>query len=618
MTYLRKIISLRRIYKVLVMLGTDFLILPLAFYSAVALRVGSFTPVIDEYFWLFFAIPFLIIPVFVRIGLYRAVIRYIDTKFLWTILYGVTIGTLIIATVVALVRINSLPRSSLGIFWIFSIAYVGATRLFARGVIRSVELRFDKKKRVAIYGAGRAGTQIAYALIGSREYSPILFFDDSYELQKSSLMGLKIFNPRDMQGIIVEKEIDEVLLAMPSVSRSRQKEIIEHIKTLNIPLKILPGIADVVSGKVRMADVREVQIEDLLGRDQVAPKEDLLHACILGKNICVTGAGGSIGSELCRQILRYGPRSLVLLDQNEFALYELERELIQLEHSCEIIPVLENVCNGSRIEKTFDKYKIKTVYHAAAYKHVPLVESNVEIGVFNNVNGTLSTAQAALKSGVEHFILISTDKAVRPTNIMGASKRISELILQGLAQNSDKTIFSMVRFGNVLGSSGSVVPLFREQIKKGGPITVTHPDIIRYFMTIPEAAQLVIQAGAMAKGGEVFVLNMGEPVKIYDLAKRMIELSGFRVKDIHTQVGDIEIIFTGLRSGEKLYEELLIEDNASPTVHPSIMVAKETSLEWQTLKNILDKILFHCQNCDTPELVNLIKEVVKEYKPNNR
>lgn len=599
----------------MIMLVTDLLIFPFALYSAVGARLGTFTFAVDEYWWLFFVCPILVIPVFIRIGLYRAVIRYLDVKFLWTILFGVTTGTLLIATVVALARINSLPRTSLGIFWIFSIAYVGASRLLARGVIREVESRLDKRKRIAIYGAGRAGTQLAYALLSSREYTPILFFDDSRDLQKANLMGLKIYSTADINQVLVQNEIDEVLLAMPSIPKSRQREIIESIKTMGFSLKILPGIADVVSGKVHVEDIREVQIEDLLGRDQVAPREELLRANILGKNICVTGAGGSIGSELCRQISRYGPKSLVLIDQNEFALYEIERELHKLGYSFTIHTVLENVCNEERINAIFRGLKVDTVFHAAAYKHVPLVEANVEAGVYNNVQGTLAVANAAIKNEVSNFILISTDKAVRPTNIMGASKRISELILQGLAHESSKTTFSMVRFGNVLGSSGSVVPLFKEQLKRGGPITVTHPDVIRYFMTIPEAAQLVIQAGALAKGGEVFVLDMGESVKIYDLAKRMIELSGFKVKDPVNETGDIEIVFTGLRPGEKLYEELLIDNKAARTVHPSIVVAKEYFIEWTKLELLIAEIKEAYRLGSREKMIKVVSATVAEYQP---
>lgn len=614
MTYIRKIISLRRLYKILIMLGTDLIILPAAFYTAVAVRLGTFTFPVDEYWWLFILCPILIIPIFVRIGLYRAVIRYLDIKFLWTILIGVTVGTLMIATVVALARINSLPRTSLGIFWIFSSAYVGASRLLARGVIREVESRLEKRKRIAIYGAGRAGTQLAYALMSSREYTPVLFIDDSRELQRANLMGLKVYSTKNIRHLLLEKDVDEVLLAMPSIPKGRQREIIESIKSMGFPLKILPGIADVVSGKVHVEDIREVSIEDLLGRDQVAPREDLLRANITGKNICVTGAGGSIGSELCRQILRFAPNTLVLIDQNEYSLYEIERELSNIKYNTQVHPILENVCNEDRISTIIEKYQINTIYHAAAYKHVPLVEFNIEAGVYNNVQGTLSVAKAAAQNGVENFILISTDKAVRPTNIMGASKRVSELVLQGLAQVSKKTVFSMVRFGNVLGSSGSVVPLFKEQLKRGGPITVTHPDIIRYFMTIPEAAQLVIQAGALGKGGDVFVLDMGDSVKIYDLAKRMIELSGFKVKDPANDTGDIEIVFTGLRPGEKLYEELLIDNTAANTEHPSIMVAKEHFLAWEKLEPLLGDIAKYYHQGNRDQMVLAIKNLVPEYK----
>jgi FlaA1/EpsC-like NDP-sugar epimerase len=616
MSYFAHLINLKRRSKVYFMLFTDLLILPLAFYSSIALREGTFSPDMSEYWWLFLFVPILTIPVFIRIGLYRAVIRYMDVRLLWTIFYGTTIGTLLITAMVALARINTLPRSSLAIFWIFSSVYIGATRLLARGFLHGVELRLDKKKRVAIYGAGRAGSQIAQALLNSREYTPILFLDDSIESQRSSPHGLRVFSPSKLCDLVSKKSIDEILVALPSVPRSKQKEIIENLKRYDVLIKILPSVADVVSGKVRIEDVREVQIEDLLGRDQVSPRIDLLKKCIENKVVCVTGAGGSIGSELCRQVINLNPTKLILVELSEFALYQIEKEINQLAPHIKVISVLLDVNEQEKLTSIFTDHGVKTIYHAAAYKHVPLVEVNIVSGILNNSIGTLSTALAAINSGVDHFILISTDKAVRPTNVMGASKRLAELVLQALAKkHQSNIIFSMVRFGNVLGSSGSVVPLFREQIQRGGPITVTHPDIIRYFMTIPEASLLVIQAGSMAVGGEVFVLDMGEPVKIVELARRMIKLSGLEIKEASNPLGDIEIHFTGLRPGEKLYEELLIGEKATKTNHPGIMMANENFIEWDDLDKKISDLLEKCQVNNSRDIKMALKGIVLEYVP---
>lgn len=617
MGYLEQMINLRRRTKVLFMLFNDLLLLPLAFYSSVALREGTFHPNISEYWWLFFLIPICTIPIFVRIGLYRAVIRYMDLRLLWTIFYGTTVATLGITAAVAIFRINSLPRTSLGIFWIFSIVYLGATRILARSFILGVELRVDRKKKIAIYGAGRAGTQIAFALSSTREYSPMFFIDDNEELKNSSLHGLKVYSPKDIDELIIKYDIQEIILAIPSASRSRQKEIIESLENTGVMLKILPGIADVVSGKVRVDDIREVGIDDLLGRDAVPPIQSLIKSCIEGKVVCITGAGGSIGSEISRQVLINKPKKILLVEMNEFALYQIEKELNYVTHSCEIIPILLDVYEYEKIKNVFIDHQVNTVYHAAAYKHVPIVESNPAEGVLNNSFGTYHTGKAARDANVNHFILISTDKAVRPTNVMGTTKRLAELILQAMSMEKSNTIFSMVRFGNVLGSSGSVVPLFREQIKNGGPITLTHKEIIRYFMTIPEASTLVIQAGAMASGGEVFVLDMGEPVKIYDLAVRMIELSGLTLKDQNNPNGDIEIVVTGLRPGEKLYEELLIGNNPLKTDHPCIMKAQEHSIPLAQLEKMLEELKIICTSSkiNSDSIKQKLKEIVVEYNP---
>jgi FlaA1/EpsC-like NDP-sugar epimerase len=609
------ILNLRRSFKILLMLFTDIFVLPLAFYSAVSLREGTIRPNIDEYYWLIFLIPFLMIPVFIRIGLYRAVIRYLDIRFIWTIFYGSTFGTLLISAIVAMTRVNTLPRTSLAIFWIFSITYIVATRMVARGFLHGVELRRDKRKRVAIYGAGRAGTQIAQGLLNSREYSPVCFFDDAIEVQRMTLSGLRVYHPKKIRELIWKKSIDEILVAIPSVSKVKQREIINKLKEFDVLLKILPGFTDVISGRIRFEDIREVQIEDLLGRDQVPPKKELLKALVENKVVCITGAGGSIGSELCRQVLNLNPKKLVIIEMSEFSLYQIEKELLSSGNTPEIIPVLMDVCDQEKIQKVLKQNKVQTLYHAAAYKHVPIVELNPAAGIINNSIGTMSTALASIEAGVCNFILISTDKAVRPTNVMGASKRLAELVLQALAKEQNSTIFSMVRFGNVLGSSGSVVPLFREQIKKGGPITVTHPEITRYFMTISEASLLVIQAGSMAKGGEVFVLDMGESIRILDLAKRMIKLSGLELKDENNLEGEIEIQFSGLRPGEKLFEELLIGNDVSKTSHPRIMKANEGFLNWQDLKKRISFLIKNCLENDEEAVKLAIQNIVREYSP---
>lgn len=614
MAFLVRLTLLPRRFKILLMVLTDLFLLPIALWSAVALRLGTVQPVVIEYWWLFFALPMISVPIFRKVGLYRAVIRFLDEKLLITVLYGVTLSTLTLVVLVALARVNTLPRSSIAIYWLFAIAYIGATRILARGVIRRVESRLDKKKKVAIYGAGRAGTQVAFALVNSREFQPVAFFDDNDEKQGMFIGGLKVFSPEEFEKALVTYEIDEMILAIPSSGRNRRKEIIEGLRKYNIPLRTIPGIAEIVDGRVRIEDIREVGIEDLLGRDQVPPDETLLRKSVFDLSVCVTGAGGSIGSELCRQISKLNPKRLLIVDNSEFALYSIERELKDLFPRLDLIPILLDVCDEKKMEILFHENSVKTVFHAAAYKHVPLVETNPGAGILNNSFGTLAAGKAAISAGVERFILISTDKAVRPTNVMGASKRLAELILQALSSEKSKTIFSMVRFGNVLGSSGSVVPLFKQQIEKGGPITVTHPDIIRYFMTIPEASQLVIQAGAMASGGEVFLLDMGEPVKICDLAKRMVELSGLTIKDSKNPNGDIEIVFTGLRPGEKLYEELLIGGSSIRTSHPSILKAQEHMIPKDQLFEMLIPLSEGCRKWDSDSLKTYLAKIVCEYK----
>jgi len=507
--------------------------------------------------------------------------------------------------------------------------FVGASRAFARvwlGGLYLSQINKSKLPQVLIYGAGSAGRQLASAMENSFEMRVVGFLDDDDRLQGNVLNGLPILNPSDLDEVLVEMPVTDVLLALPSVSRQRRNEILKSLSAHKLSVRTLPHLSDIASGRITVNDLRELDIDDLLGREPVKPNGLLLNRNTHGKTVLVTGSGGSIGGELCRQILSTLPQKLLLVEMSEFALYQIHQELqTQLEtqsfedEACELIPLLASVCDADRMQDIMATWKPQTVYHAAAYKHVPLVEHNPAEGVRNNVLGTRVCAEAAAANGVHNFVLISTDKAVRPTNVMGASKRLSEMVLQALAHHSTQasTTFSMVRFGNVLGSSGSVVPLFRDQIKSGGPITLTHADITRYFMTIPEAAQLVIQAGAMGTGGDVFVLDMGQPVRIVDLAKRMVELSGLVLKDELHPDGDIEIAITGLRPGEKLFEELLIGDNPQPTQHTRIMKANEDFMPWHTLQLQLDEINTAVQTNDVPKIRGLLQSLVPGYQPSN-
>ncbi len=606
--------GLPRRVKVLIMLMGDVVLLPLALWSAVALRVGTFDPDVASYWWLFFVVPFVTVPIFIRIGLYRAVIRYLDDKIIYTVFYGVTLSVLLLMAVVMMGRAHSLPRSSVIIYWVIAVAYITSSRLLARGLMRSLEkFSDDHRQPVAIYGAGRAGLQTAIALMSGVEYRPVAFFDDKKDLQGSNVAGIRVHPPKDALQIMANEKCRQLLIAMPSSTRARRREIIQAFEGKDLILKTLPGMGDLVDGRVRVEDMREVGVEDLLGRDPVPPDEQLISACIKNKVVMVTGAGGSIGSELCRKITTYSPTKLVLFEQSEYALYRIEQELHRRHHYLKIISVLGDVLNTEQLSRVMDEHSVETVYHAAAYKHVPLVEENTIAGIMNNAFGTYSAARAAIKNNVSNFVLISTDKAVRSTNVMGCSKRLAELILQAIVSESSdlKTKFCMVRFGNVLASSGSVVPLFREQIRSGGPVTVTHPDVTRYFMTIPEAAELVLQAGTLSVGGDVFVLDMGEPIKIVYLAQRMIELSGLTVRDPVKGTGDVTIEFVGLRPGEKLYEELLIGDCAESTTHPRIMKAHEQFLPADILMPKLELMHEYCVQGDGIKAKALLKELVE-------
>lgn len=601
----------------------DYVVVMLVLWMAFSLRLSTwYEPPVSQ-LWLFFLAPLIAIPIFIKLGLYRAIVRYIGLDALWTIFKAISLFTVIFATVVVLSGpyAGLVPRTIYIINAILLFLAVGGLRLYARWLFisttRSPLAELDNQRYippVLIYGAGRAGAQLSALLKMGRQLRPVAFIDDDPTLYRQQINGLNVYRPRDLVKLIDKFHVRDVLLAMPSASRSRRSEILRSLEDLPVHIRTLPDLTDIAEGKLEVSDIQEVDIADLLGREPVAPDPQLLTANISGKCVMVTGAGGSIGSELTRQIIKLKPSRLLLFDISEFALYQIEQELCNLESGLEVIALLGSVVDRVRMTSICHHFSVQTIYHAAAYKHVPMVEKNVGEGIRNNVFGTLHCAQAAIAANVETFVLISTDKAVRPTNTMGASKRMAELVLQALAQISD-TRFTMVRFGNVLGSSGSVVPLFREQIARGGPVTVTDARIIRYFMTIPEAAELVIQAGAMGQGGDVFVLDMGSAVKIVDLATRMIHLSGFTVKNAENPDGDIEITYTGLRPGEKLFEELLIGENVSQTAHQKIMRAEEQVIAWQDLQLILTDLQHAVSVADYEQVRVLLSKYVDGFIP---
>lgn len=563
--------------------------------------------------WLAFSIA-----VFSVLGLYRAILRYMAPQAVATVINGVAASSIALVVLCWFLPFSDIVRLVL-CFSVIAVLFVGGCRWGFRSALQMQ--RHKTKSRVLIYGAGCSGRQLLYALNSGDEYKPVVFVDDNTELQKTTVCGLTVLPSELLEKAIQRYHIDRVLLAMPSAGRGRKRELLELLSKLPIPVQSIPGMADLVAGHMKIDDLQDIRIEDLLGREVIEPDQQLMQANIRQKVVMVTGAGGSIGSELCRQIIRCKPNVLVLFDVSEFALYSIERELNAVKrrfgYHCAIKPVLGSVQQQKLLEQVMTNFQVQTVYHAAAYKHVPLVEYNTVEGVRNNVFGTWACAEAAIAAKVENFVLISTDKAVRPTNVMGASKRMAELVLQGLANRQTSTRMCMVRFGNVLGSSGSVVPLFAQQIKSGGPVTLTHKEITRFFMTIPEASQLVIQAGAMAKGGEVFVLDMGEPVRIYDLAKRMIHLAGLKLKDKANPNGDIEIQITGLRPGEKLYEELLIGCNESRTEHARIRAAKEQFLSWPATMLLLNSLDVACQSFDQQMLRQILLDAPTGFAPNS-
>ncbi|WP_428983693.1 polysaccharide biosynthesis protein [Psychrosphaera aquimarina] len=609
--------NLPRSTKRLVSVFTDMFFLSVSFFLAFFARLESTEIfVLSESWFLLSGILFISVASFVQLGLYRAVLRYMNLHAMWAVFTGVVIS---VVTFIALSFIFNIPvpRTVPFLYGCFALILLGGSRLVARSLIG--RHNWHKKESVLIYGAGSAGRQLATALTQGAEYFVSAFIEDDKNKHGSIIQGIRVYSNLELRALINKLGIKSILLALPSTTISRRKEILSHLEHLPVRVLTIPGFADIVSGKATVSQFKDVEIEDLLGRDAVTPNQQLLTADITNKVVMVTGAGGSIGSELCRQIIRQKPSKLVLFERSEFALYSIDKEIQELkienDLDIDVLPIVGSVQRINRIETVMKSFQVETVYHAAAYKHVPLVEHNVVEGIRNNVFGTYHAAKAAINAGVSTFVLISTDKAVRPTNVMGTTKRLAELVLQALSKTQESTRFCMVRFGNVLGSSGSVVPLFRRQIKDGGPITLTHKDITRYFMTIPEAAQLVIQAGAMGKGGDVFVLDMGDSVKIIDLAEKMIRLSGLTVKDDNNPDGDIEILCTGLRPGEKLYEELLIGDNVSGTHHERIMSAQELMLPWSEVEDLLNKLDTACHAFDHEELRRLIIEAPTGFNP---
>ncbi|EPU7089101.1 polysaccharide biosynthesis protein, partial [Shigella sonnei] len=587
-----------------------------SFWLSYWLRLDEQTAFLSAPMWFAAAIlTIFTVFIFIRIGLYRAVLRYVSAKIMLLIPVGILASTLSLVVISYSLSIM-LPRTVVGIYFLVLLLLTSGSRLLFRMILN---YGVKGSAPVLIYGAGESGRQLLPALMQAKEYFPVAFVDDNPRLHKAVIHGVTVY-PSDKLSYLVDRYgIKKILLAMPSVSKSQRQKVITRLEHLPCEVLSIPGMVDLVEGRAQISNLKKVSIDDLLGRDPVAPDAKLMAENITGKAVMVTGAGGSIGSELCRQIVRYKPAKLVLFELSEYALYAIEKELSAL---CDkevlnvpVIPLLGSVQRQNRLQMVMKSFGIQTVYHAAAYKHVPLVEHNVVEGVRNNVFGTLYCAESAIESGVETFVLISTDKAVRPTNTMGTTKRLAELVLQALSARQSQTRFCMVRFGNVLGSSGSVVPLFEKQIAQGGPVTLTHRDIIRYFMTIPEASQLVIQAGAMGHGGDVFVLDMGDPVKIYDLAKRMIRLSGLSVRDDKNPDGDIAIEVTGLRPGEKLYEELLIGDSVQGTSHPRIMTANEVMLPWQDLSLLLKELDQACHDFDHERIRSLLLQAPAAFNP---
>ncbi|MCG9639544.1 polysaccharide biosynthesis protein [Vibrio sp. Isolate34] len=614
---IRLILNTKRKNKRLISISYDVFAITFSLYLAIALRLGTYTFELglDEWVTLLLTLSITIFS-FAKLGMYRAVLRYMMFPAVGNIFFAVFISSLTLVMSGFFLH-TFVPRSVPFIYAGLAILTLGGPRIMIRSAYDQMIKR--KKPNVFIYGAGATGRELVYALIHGDEYNPVILLDDDPKKRGNILFGLKVHHPSEFEHLQSLYQPVKLLLAINNINKGKRLRLVEKLSNWPIAIQSVPSVEDIAAGKATATEVKDLDVADLLGRTPITPDNNLLTKNIIGKSVMVTGAGGSIGSELCRQIIAQKPKTLILFELNEYNLYKIEQELNATKHNLkiqtQIIAALGSVQRQNRLEKLMTSYDVDTLYHAAAYKHVPLVEDNVVEGIRNNVFGTLSCAQAAIECGVKNFTLISTDKAVRPTNVMGASKRMAELVLQALADKDTQTTFTMVRFGNVLGSSGSVVPLFKKQIKAGGPVTVTHPDIIRYFMLIPEAAQLVIQAGAMGNNGQVFVLDMGEPIKILDLAKRMVHLMGMKENiGSSSDEGDIEIRFTGLRPGEKLYEELLIGDNVEGTSHEKIMTAQESKLSWPEMQVLLSELDECCHNFNVECIKRILLDAPTGYK----
>jgi len=601
------------------MILIDSVALIIILLASFSLRLGFLYFPEQDMFWAVILAPAIGAPIFYFFRLYRLVVRYIGLRSLWDVIQAISLYSAVWGLIIYMLALDmniesveGIPRSVILINWMLSIIVIGGLRIFAYWFFTSS----IRKKNVIIYGAGSAGRQLSVALTQSDEYKVVCFIDDQVLNQDHSINGIEVYPIKLIEKLISQKNISEVLIAIPSLSRIRRREIIESLEPYQVIVRSLPSLAELVRGELKIDDLRKIDIKDLLGRASIKPNNKLLKVKIVDKVVLITGAGGSIGTELSRQILSLKPKKLILFEVSEAALYQIEQDLVEISDSnVEILPILGSVRYLTKLEHIFKQYGVQTVYHAAAYKHVPLVEHNQSEGVLNNAIGTWRVAEAAIASAVETFVLISSDKAVRPTNTMGATKRVSELILQGLSKNQNITCFSMVRFGNVLDSSGSVIPLFKKQIKSGGPVTVTDKKIVRYFMTVQEAVELVIQAGAMGTGGDVFVLDMGNPVLIKDLAEKIIRLSGLQVKDELNPNGDIEIQYVGLRPGEKLYEELLVGENVTKTENALIMRAEEVMMDWESLKPKLIELEKASINLQNKRVRDILLKLVPEFDP---
>jgi FlaA1/EpsC-like NDP-sugar epimerase len=612
-----EMVAMHRTAKIAIMVGADLLALPFCILIALLLRVGDLSLATHYGPLSYFLVAVVTIAAFSLSDLYRAVIRFIDQRML--AVTGLTLGLAVICVYIVLFAINDekFPRSVLAIYWFIAFSYVVASRISVRNFLRNHMSRKPAGDAVAIYGAGESGAQLALTMRNGSEYRPVCFFDEKHVMNDRNIGGLRVFHTDRLVEMVNVLCIRSVIIAIPQVSPARLRDIMQRMAEAGVTTKILSRLMDLADdGAAAPESIRSLKFEDLLGRPPVPPRVDLFARCVRGKTVLVTGAGGSIGSELCRQIVTLAPARLLLLDHSEFALYTIKQELLTNYPDLKIEAHLGSVCNAGLIDRVLQQSRVNTIYHAAAYKHVPLVEANIVEGLRNNVLGAQMIANAAERYQVDTCVLISSDKAVRPTNIMGASKRIAELIFQAAAARfAPHTTFCMVRFGNVLGSSGSVIPLFQRQIAHGGPLTITHPEVTRYFMLITEAAQLVIQAGAMAEGGDVFVLDMGEPIKIVDLARTMIVMSGLTEKNQHNPDGDIELKFVGLFPGEKMYEELLIDGKVFPSEHPRIMRMKENALRPGVLETYITCLMMACDTNDRAMIESMVKAIVSEYTP---